>query len=109
MRFVVETLHRAREDVLRIVDRLMLHSPQGAQTWIDAFDQAREDLEELAESFSVLPQSKRLGVLLNFRLFRTPQGLNYQIVYRIDKATSAVQIYRVLAPGQRSLRRKDLP
>lgn len=109
MSFVVETLPRAREDIFRTVDRLLSHSQQGAQSWIDALDHARDELRESAEMFAVLPESKKLGVLLHHRLFHTPQGLNYQLVYRIDRASSTVLIYRMLAPGQRSLRRRDLP
>jgi hypothetical protein len=109
MTFIVETLPRARDDILRTFARLISHSPQGAQTWLDAFDRARDDLAETAEAFSVLPESKKLGTRLRSRLFQTPQGLRYQIIYRIDKFTSTVLIYRLLAPGQRPLRRKDLP
>ncbi len=109
MSFVVETLPRAREDILRNFARLLSHSLQGAQTWLDAMTQARDELSSTAETFSSLPQNKKLGVPLRHRLFSTPNGRNYTIVYRIDYATSTVLIYRVLAPGQRTLRRKDLP
>jgi len=108
MRFDVETLPRAREDILRNVDRLMSHSVQGAQAWLDAVTQAREELRESPETFPLLPQNKKFGLSLRHRQFRTPKGRNYTIVYSIDDATSTVLIYRVLAPGQRPLRRKDL-
>ncbi|MBA4019582.1 MAG: hypothetical protein C0483_20655 [Pirellula sp.] len=109
MAFSVALEGMAVADVAAVLQWLTEKSPWGAETWNNALNAALEQLKTQADGYPLLPKSKRLGITLRIALFHTPQGRNYQLLFIIDQAQRHVRVLRVRSPGQRPVRRRDLP
>jgi hypothetical protein len=60
-----------------------------------------------AESFPAADEAERLKRDLRYTIFKTKKGRYYRIVF--DFTDVEVRILRVRWPGQRSIRKRDLP
>ena len=94
-------------DFRRIFRWLYSQSRRGAIAWREAFWHAVFRITDDAESFSLAEESARMKRPLRDTLFKTRRGRVYRIVFEFNETD--VFILRVRRPGQRPLRRRDLP
>jgi plasmid stabilization system protein ParE len=97
----------ARSDVDDIFNWLVHRSVPGAISWYSAFRHAIEKIGSSPESFAEAAESHPLGRQLRQAPFKTRRGRAYRIVFEISD--TQIIILRVRGPGQRPLRRRDLP
>lgn len=107
MKYIPVIFREAFDDAQRNFDRLARHSALGAASWYTAFLSAATVLADEAENHPLHPLGKRLKISLQSKPFRTRRGKTYELLYRIVGAE--VHILRVRSPGQRPVRRNDLP
>lgn len=105
--FVLVIFQRARDDAELCFERLTNHSVQGAATWIAAFESAAQELKHDAAMHAVVTLRGTKRDPIHSKPFQTPHGKTYQLIYRIRD--NEVHVIRVWPPGQRPIRRKDLP
>ena len=96
-----------RTDVDDIFNWLVHRSARGAIAWYLAFRNTARQIASAGESYALAPESEPLHRELRQALFKTRRGRTYRIVFEL-MATDAI-ILRVRGPGQRLLRRGDLP
>lgn len=89
---------RARRDLQETSDWIASQSPQGALSWLDAFDNAREKLVTNPERFALAPESDFVPQAIREILFRTRRGENYRALFLIEAGT--VLITHIRGPGQ---------
>jgi toxin ParE1/3/4 len=70
----VVVLARARHDVQEIYDWIAARSPEGAERWLDRFEQAVKTLPSNPFIAPVAPESDSFDIELRHVLFRTPSG-----------------------------------
>jgi plasmid stabilization system protein ParE len=109
MPYRVEVTDRAQEDIAELFAWLQKRSVQGAATWLDAAQSTIDRLADEALRYVVDPRSKRLGVEFRLCPFQTPHGRIYVVIYSVDGEAKLVRVLRVRGPGQRPVRRRDLP
>ena len=107
MKYVPVVFREAFDDAQRTYDRLSRYSGLGAASWYMAFMSAAAALADEAEIHPLHPLGRRLKIPLQSKPFRTRRGKTYELLYRI--VGSDVHVLRVRSPGQRPIRRKDLP
>ncbi len=98
MRRLVRILPRAERDAQRIFDWIKERSVDGAIRWWTALEDAQAILAENAEAFSQAPESQLLEYDIRQKLFKTPHGRTYRVVYTITD--DEVRILRIRGPGQ---------
>ena len=98
---------RARKDLDRIWTWLNGLSPRGATSWYRAFWVAATKIAENAESFAPADEAPRITQEVRQAIFKTRRGRPYRIIFGFSD--TEVFILRVRRPGQRSLRKRDLP
>lgn len=106
MSFRVLLEPRAHQHLKQIVRWLSDRSPTGAEHWLDAFDDAVEQLERNADGCSLAPENSLVERELRQTLFKTRRGRMYRIVFTIVGADARVLAIR--GPGQAPLKRHDL-
>lgn len=79
----------------------------GAETWYAAYRTAAQDLIVNAEVHAVIPLRGSKDDPIRSMPFKTRHGKTYELIYRIRD--NYVHVLRVRSPGQRPIRRKDLP
>lgn len=107
MSWSVRLLPQADRDAIEIISYIARRSADGAQRWRDAFVAARERVRSNPYSCGVAPESSALRVELRQALFHTRSGRTYRAVFVV--AGDEAVVLRVRGPGQRPLRRRDLP
>ena len=76
-------LSEAEADFDRQFDYLLKRSPQGANAWSDAVDQAVHDLKDSADMHGLAPESSdHLFDVFQF-IFKTKSGNPYRLLYEI--------------------------
>ena len=108
--FSVMILPQAESDADSIFDWLFQKSPQGALRWYDEFQLALHDLVEQGDVFALAPEAGRLDRRIQQKLFSTPRGRTYRILYEID--AKQLFVLHIRAPGQmqvptNEIRRRD--
>jgi plasmid stabilization system protein ParE len=103
----IEFVPRARKDLAAILKWLHVRSPRGAASWYQAFWDAVTRISADPDSFAVAEESHRLKRVARQALFKTRRGRLYRIIFEFSQ--TEVFILRVRRPGQRPLRRGDLP
>jgi plasmid stabilization system protein ParE len=98
MRFKVVTLSRAEADVRSVVCWIANRSPQGASSWLDAYEQLLDFLAEQADSCAMAQENEDCDIRLKQCLFSTKHGRTYRAVFTI--IGEEVRILRVRGPGQ---------
>ena len=96
--FQVKELARARADIRDIATWLAERSPQGAASWLDAYDRLVARLGQSAESFGSAAENEDCAFDIRQALFKTGRGRVYRAIFYIDGDT--VNILRVRGPGQ---------
>jgi plasmid stabilization system protein ParE len=106
MNFRVTVLRRADADAVQIVNWIGKRSPQGAEAWVDAYEQMLARLEERADSCGRAYEDDEFELPLRETLFRTRHGATYRAVFTV--AGDQVRILRIRGPGQRPLTPDEL-
>jgi plasmid stabilization system protein ParE len=106
MKYNVIALRRAEADIRHIARWIAQRSLQGADSWLDAYEQLLARLAEHADSFPALLEDADCNVPLKQALFRTRYGRTYRAVFTI--AGDDVRILRVRGPGQPALQDDEL-
>ncbi len=106
MKYKVIALRRADDDVRHIARWMAQRSLQGANSWLDAYEQLLARLAENADSCSVATEDPECNVPLKDALFHTAHGRTYRAVFTI--AGDEVRILRIRGPGQPPLRDDEL-
>ncbi len=89
---------RVRKDLYEISNWIGQHSPQGALSWIDAFDKAKQKLSLNPNRYSLAPEAESAGLEVHHILFRTRRGRNYRALFLIEN--NKVLITHIRGPGQ---------
>jgi plasmid stabilization system protein ParE len=98
MKHNVIALRRADADVRHITRWIAQHSTQGAEAWLEAYEQLLARLVEHADSCPAALEGADCTVPLKEALFRTRRGGAYRAVFTI--AGRDVRILRIRGPGQ---------
>ena len=106
MIYKVRVLERAQNDVDGILRWLLERSPSGAARWHAAFMSASATLANDPHRFALASERPALDRDVRERLFKTPRGRRYRIVFTI--VGQEVRILRVRGPGQPPLEASDL-
>jgi plasmid stabilization system protein ParE len=102
----VRTLRRANADILSITDYIYQRSPQGAATWVNAFEKAKRRLADNAVGCSEADENHRFEIELKQSLFKTRRGRVYRLVFTI--VDDEVRILRVRGSGQGPIEPGDI-
>ena len=98
MKFAVTTLRRAESDLISIHAWIAERSILGASRWYEAARRSINSLAYDAEQHGIARESKRLGIELREKLFKTRRGRPYRLLYVI--VGQEVRVLRVRGPGQ---------
>jgi len=103
MKYRLRVLRRARKDVDAILDWIANEqkSPQGAASWLRAYENAAALLLDAPQSDSVAPENEYVDLELRQFLFKTRRGRTYRGVFTVDG--DEILILRVRGPGQAQL------
>jgi plasmid stabilization system protein ParE len=105
MKYRVHELALAQADVRTIVQWLAQRSPQGAEAWLDAYDQMIEGLTRFV-GHGVAPESKSTDFRVQQVFFKTRYGHMYRAIYYVEDEN--VFILRVRGKGQAMVRGDEL-
>ena len=97
MTFRIEITERALADRNRCFDFICERSPVGALNWLDAFETAVATLLKNPH-FGIAPESANSPESIRQKVFRTPQGHQYRLLYVIRKAL--IVVIHVRGTGQ---------
>jgi plasmid stabilization system protein ParE len=100
-------LARARHDIQEKYDWIAADSPEGADRWLERFEQAMETLRTNPFVAPIAPESKSFDIELRQVLFRTRYGRPYRAIFTV--IDDEVRILRVRGAGQPPLKPKDIP
>jgi plasmid stabilization system protein ParE len=106
MIYNVVSLRRADADVQHITRWIAENSLQGANAWLDAYEQLLARLAEQADSFAAALEDPDCNIPLKQALFRTRHGSTYRAVFTI--IGNEVRVLRIRGPGQPPLRDDEL-
>jgi plasmid stabilization system protein ParE len=106
MKYQVIALRRAEADVRHIARWIAQRSQQGADSWLDAYEQLLIRLAEQPDSCAAAAEDSQCSVPLKQALFGTRQGRIYRAVFTI--VGDQVRILRVRGPGQPPLQDDEL-
>ena len=84
MNYKLEILELAWNDVDRIQHWLMERSLEGAARWYVALHECLNSLKLDPLRSGLAYESAELGLELRERLFKTPKGKKYRIVYEVE-------------------------
>ena len=98
-RFEVIILPQAESDSQQIYDWLCKRSPQGAENWYQAFVEAVENIAQQGEIYGAAPEAEFLRKAIQQKLFKTPKGKTYRILYEIEG--EKLYLLHIRAPGQK--------
>ncbi len=96
--YAVRELPRAQNDIAGIFAWLKKRSPQGAATWIDAYDACVAEIANSPTQFPLADENPVGGIEIRQSLFRTALGNRYRVVFCVRN--DIVYILRVRGPGQ---------
>jgi len=106
MKYQVFELRRALTDKVAIFDWLAERSPQGALSWLNAYDNLLLRLEDSASSLARAPEGLRFNRDIREALFKTKYGRVYRVLCSVK--ASEVFILRIRRPGQDLVDEQDL-
>jgi plasmid stabilization system protein ParE len=99
-------LPRAQQDVQKIFDWIAERSPDGANRWFAAFEQATQKLLINPEIYGAAPENKYVACELKQFLFKTRQGGVYRGLFTL--IDDEVRVLRIRGPGQPPLATDEL-
>jgi plasmid stabilization system protein ParE len=97
-RFRVIVQPEAERNVSSVFDWLAERSPQVADSWYRAFEQAIDRLRESADHFPLAPESRHFSVKISEILFKTRRGQPYRLLFTLQSGD--VNVLYVRGPGQ---------
>lgn len=100
------TLAKAERDIDRTVAWLAERSPQGAQSWLVAFEKVCSRGLREPDSFGIAPEDELFSRTIRQCFFRTPHGQTYRILYLV--VDNEVRLLRVRGPCQDLLTSEEL-
>ena len=103
----LKILPRAEADAQSIFDFIRERSPEGANAWWTAFEDAAHRAIADATRFALAPENESLNLELRQVLFKTKRGRTYRFVFTIVDAE--LRILRVRGPGQPPLSLDEVP
>jgi len=106
MTFKVVFLRRAQADVEKIYEFIASRSALGASRWYVALSEAVASIGQNPDRCAAAPESERLHMDLRQRLFKTPRGRSYRLLFVI--ADDQVRVLRIRGPGQPPLKGRDV-
>jgi plasmid stabilization system protein ParE len=106
MRYRVVVQASARFDVASIYDWIAGRSAEGAQRWLDQFEQAAAALETNPFIAPLAPESGSFDIEIRSILFRMRSGRAYRAVFTVTD--DEVRILRVRGRGQPPLEPRDV-
>jgi plasmid stabilization system protein ParE len=106
MKYEVVALRRADADVRHITRWIAQRSIQGANAWLDAYEQMLTRLADSADTYAVAVEDPECDIPLKQALFRTARGHNYRAIFTV--VGNQVRILRVRGPGQPPLQPNEL-
>jgi plasmid stabilization system protein ParE len=106
MKYDVVALRRADDDVRHITRWIAQRSVQGADAWLDAYEQVLTRLADGADGYAVAVEDPECDVPLKQALFRTARGHTYRAIFTV--VGYQVRILRVRGPGQPPLQPDEL-
>ncbi len=99
-------LRRAENDVERIYGWLVKRSPIGALRWRGAYLQAITEIKHDPLRFASASEPSLASRQVRQRMFRTPRGRNYRILFIVTD--EFIRILRIRGPGQPPVRRHQI-
>lgn len=106
MKYQVVALRRAEDDVRHITRWIAERSIQGADAWLDAYEQLLLRLAEYADSCAVALEDSEFDLALKQAFFGTQHGRTYRAIFTI--LGDQVRILRIRGPGQPPLQHDEL-
>jgi plasmid stabilization system protein ParE len=106
MTYRVVILARARHDIQEKYDWIAAESPEGAERWLNRFEQAMETLRTNPFVAPLAPESKSFDIEIRHILFRTRYGRPYRAIFTV--VGDEVRILRVRGSGQPPLKSRDI-
>ena len=105
MTYRVHELKLAEDDVREIFDWLRQRSAQGAEAWLDAYDEMLDGLTRFV-GHGVAPESRAVDFQVQQVFFKTRRGNVYRALYCVEGED--VYILRVRGKGQAQVRPGEL-
>lgn len=96
----------ARKDVSDIYSWIDARSNGGAIRWLKGMEEAQQQVAMNPLAFGLARESRRLNSEVREKLFSTPQGRSYRLLYSVHKKN--VHILRVRGARQRPIGKSDL-
>ena len=106
MTFSVRILARARQDVQQIYDWIGARSVDGAEQWLERFEQVTETLRVNPFLCPIAPESERLQVEVRHILFRTRNGRTFRAIFTVTE--DQVRILRIRGAGQPPVKPREM-
>jgi plasmid stabilization system protein ParE len=91
------------EDYVRFI-RHVKKEPEAAERWFRGLVQAIYSLEDLAERCPVIPEEEEFPFEIRHFIY-----FSHRIIFRVERQTNRVIIYRVYHGSRRNLGQADLP
>jgi plasmid stabilization system protein ParE len=107
MSLSIRILPRAGADVRHIYSYIETRSPNGANRWEEAFEQAIQRAAAHPLQNGLAPEDQLASFELRQMLFRTRRGLTYRFVFTV--LNDELIVLRVRGPGQPPLTSDEFP
>lgn len=98
MKFTVTLQPHAEADLDEILERLNEKSPRGAVSWLEAWNQARANLAQHANSYGAAAENDDHEIYVQQILFRTRYSNYYRAIFTI--VDNAVHVLHIRGSGQ---------
>lgn len=105
MTYRVHELKLAQTDIRSIFNWIRRKSPQGAQAWLDAYEEMIDGLRRFV-GHGVAPENTGAEFKVQQVLFRTRHGSVYRALYFVEGED--VYVLRVRGKGQADVRPEEL-
>ena len=106
MNFKVNELAVAQADIEGIFNWLLERSRQGAESWLEAYEQLLATLSSRPLSFPLAQENDDCEFEIREALFKTRHDRTYRAIFFIDE--NVVNIARIRGPGQANVRPDNL-
>lgn len=106
MKYIVRISPRAWQDADAIFDWLAMHSVDGASRWFNAMLEASYGLAENPFAFGLVLDDLPQGHAVRERLFKTPHGRPYRLVFVVSDTN--ILVLRIRGPGQPPISQEDI-
>jgi toxin ParE1/3/4 len=106
MKYDVVVLQRAEADVRHIVQWIADRSIQGANSWLDAYEELIDRLANDPNACPTAMENSDCQIALKQALFGTRHGQSYRAVFTI--VGDQVRVLRLRGPGQLPIREDEL-